>query len=165
MKEVKKKWNNLKGSAKARLDCSRREARSIGGGPNEAGEVEDEDILILNSDKEMFTSVTERVSQMLSRTPAFTRISGSVDLFQPPTTLPPQTEIIEASAITPVFEGPEVTVSRPVGNRKRKRSIEQPNHIISVCDLLPLQQEVLCKQMGIFRSITATRGAEEVLPP
>ena len=45
-----------------------------------------------------------------------------------------------------MFEGPEVTVgSRPVGNRKRKKSIEQPNHMISVCALLPLQQEVLCK--------------------
>ena len=89
---------------------------------------------------------------MFSSTPAFTGISGSVDLFQPPTTLlPPQTEIIEASAVTPVFEGPEVTVSsRPVGNRKRKRSIEQPNHMISVCNLLPLQQEVLCKQMEVF---------------
>ena len=100
----------------------------------------------------MSTSVTERVSQMLSSTPAFIGISGSVDLFQPPTTLlPPQTEIIEASAVTPVFEGPEVTVSsRPVGNRNRKRSIEQPNYIIPVCDLLPLQQEVLCKQMEVF---------------
>ena len=41
VKEVKKKWNNLKGSAKARVDCSRREARMTGGGPNEAREVED----------------------------------------------------------------------------------------------------------------------------
>ena len=71
---------------KARVDCSRREARKSKGRPNEAEEVEDEDILILISDKEMFTSVTEKVSQMLSRTPAFTGISGSVDLFQPPTT-------------------------------------------------------------------------------
>ena len=142
--EVNKNWNNLKGSAKARVDCSRREARRTRGGPNEAGEVEDVNVLILNSDKEMSTSVTGRVSQMLLRTPSFTGISVSVDLFQPPTTLPPQTEIIEVSAITPVFEGPEVTVSsRPVGNRKLKRSIEQPNHIISVCNLLPLQQEVL----------------------
>ena len=81
VKEVKKKWNNLKGSAKGRVDCSRREARRTGGGSNEAGEVEDEDILILSSDKEISTSVTERVSQMLSSTPAFTGISGSVDLF------------------------------------------------------------------------------------
>ena len=39
-----------------------------GGGTNEAGEVEDEDILILASDKEVSTSVTERVSEMLSST-------------------------------------------------------------------------------------------------
>ena len=50
---MKKKWNNHKGSAKARVDCSRREARMKGGGPNEAGEIEDEDILILNSDQEV----------------------------------------------------------------------------------------------------------------
>ena len=100
---------------------------------NEAGEVEDGDLLILSSEKEMSTSVTERVSQMFSSTPALNEISGSVDLIQPSTTLPPQTEIIEASAITPVFKVPEVTVgSRPVGNRKRKRNFEQQNHIISV---------------------------------
>ena len=57
-----------------------------GGGLNEAGEVEDEDILILSSDKEVSTPATERVSQMLSSsTPAFTGISGSSDLFEPPT--------------------------------------------------------------------------------
>ena len=62
----KEKWNNLKGSAKARMDCSHKKVRMTGGGPNEAGEVEDEDILILGSDKEVSTSVTERVLQMLS---------------------------------------------------------------------------------------------------
>ena len=98
---------------------------TTGGGPNEAGEVEDEDILILSRDKEITTSVTERVSQMLSSTPVFTGISRNIDLFQRPTTLlPPQTEIIEASAATPVFEGPEVTVSsRPVGKLKRRGAL------------------------------------------
>ena len=85
MKDIKKKWNNLKGSAKAREDYSRREARRTGGGPKEAGEVEDEDIMILSSNWELSTSVTERVSQMFSSTPAFTGICGSVDLFQAPT--------------------------------------------------------------------------------
>ena len=47
---------------------------------------------------------------MFSSTPAFTGISGSVDLFQALTTLPSHTEISETSAVTPVFEGPEVTV-------------------------------------------------------
>ena len=150
VKEIKK-WNNLKGFAKARGDCSRRETRMTGGGPNEAGEVEDEDILILRSDKKVTISVTERVSQMLSSTPAFTGISGSFDLFEPPTTLPPQTEISEACAVPAVFERQEViATSRPEGSRTRKRGIEQPNHILSVCDLLPLQQEVLCKQMEVF---------------
>ena len=47
LKEVKKKLNNVKGSAKARMDCSRREARGTAEGPNEAGGVENKDILIL----------------------------------------------------------------------------------------------------------------------
>ena len=153
VKDIKKKWNNLKGSAKARVDSSRREARRTGGGPNEAGEVEDEDILILSSDRELSTSVTERVSQMFSSTPAFNGICGSVDMFQAPTALPSHTEISETSEVTPVFEEPaEVTVvsSRPEGRRKRKRSIEQPNQSTSVSDLLPLQREVLLKQMEVF---------------
>ena len=127
-----------------------REARRTGGGPNEAGEVEDEDILILSSDRDLSTSVTERVSQMFSSMPAFTGICGSVDMFQAPTALPSHTEISETSEVTPVFEEPaEVTVvsSRPEGRRKRKRSIEQST---SVSDLLPLQREVLLKQMEVF---------------
>ena len=43
-----------------------------------------------------------------------------------------------------------IATSRPEGSRKRKRGIEQPNHILSACDLLPLQQEVLFKQMEVF---------------
>ena len=89
MKEVKKKWNNSKGSTKPRVDCSRREARMTGGGPNEAEEVEDEGIPIISSEKEVFTSVTETVSQMLSSTPDLIGICESVDLFQPSTTLCP----------------------------------------------------------------------------
>ena len=81
------------------MDWSCREARKTGGRPNEAGVMKDEDILILSSNNQMSTSVTKKVSQMLSSTPAFTGLSGSVDLFQP------QTEIIEACAVTPVFEG------------------------------------------------------------
>ena len=143
----------LNSSAKARVDSSRREARRTGGGPNEAGEVKDEDILILSSDRELSTSVTERVSQMFSSTPAFTGKCGSVDLFQAPTALPSHTEISETSEVTPVFEGPaEITVvsSRPEGRRKRNRSIEQPYQSTSVSDLLPLQREVLLKQMEVF---------------
>ncbi|KAI6661407.1 hypothetical protein LOD99_13278 [Oopsacas minuta] len=139
----------IAGSAKARVDSSRREARRTGGGPNEAGEVEDEDIRILSSDREISTSVTERVSQMFSSTPAFSGICGSVDMFQAPTTLPSHTEISESREVTLVFEGPEVTVvnSHPERRYRRKRSIEQST---KVSDLLPLQREVLLKQMEVF---------------
>ena len=84
IKEIKKKWNNLKVTAKARVDNTRREVRRTGGGPNAAEEVEDEYALILAADKELSTSATERVSQVLEGTPAFSGISGSVDLFQGP---------------------------------------------------------------------------------
>ena len=152
VKDIQKKRNNLKGYAKARVDYIRREARRTGGRPNEAGEVEDENIMILSSDRELSTSVTERVSQMFSSTPAFIGICGSVNLFQAPTPLPSHTEISETSAVTPVFEEPEVTVvsNHPEGRRKRKRSIEQPIQSTSVSDFLPLQREVLLKQMEVF---------------
>lgn len=65
------------------MDCSRGKARMTEEVSNEAGEVEDEDILILRSEKEAFTSMTERVSQMLSSRLAFSGISRSTDLFQP----------------------------------------------------------------------------------
>ena len=74
---------------------------------------------------------------MLSSTPAFTGISGSFDP-------PPQTEIDEACAVPPVFDRQEVIVtSRPEGIRKRAKGAL--NYIMSACDLLPLQREVLCK--------------------
>ncbi|KAI6658926.1 hypothetical protein LOD99_10886 [Oopsacas minuta] len=135
--------------AKAHVDSSRREARRTGGGPNEAGEVEDESIRILSSDRELSTSVTERVSQMSSSTPAFTGTCGSIYMFQAPTALPSHTEISESSEVTPVFEGPGVTVvnSRPEGRRRRNGSIEQST---KVSDLLPLQREVVLKQMEVF---------------
>ena len=68
VKKLNNKCNYLKGSAKARVDCSLREARRTGGGPNEAGEVEDKDILILNSDKETSTSDGESITDVVEYT-------------------------------------------------------------------------------------------------
>ena len=123
--------------------------------------MEDEDTMILSSDKELSTSVTERVSQMFSSTPAFTGICGSVDLFQAQTALPSHTEVSETSAVTPVFEGQEVTVvsNRPEGRRKRKRSIEQPNQSTSVSDLLPNISRAIFMQDGA-PAHTASRTQE-----
>ena len=47
VKDLKKNWNDLKGSAKSRVDYGRMEARRTGGRPNDAGEMEAEDIMIL----------------------------------------------------------------------------------------------------------------------
>ena len=165
IKDIKKKWNNLKVTAKARVDNTRREVRRTGGGPNAAGEVEDEDALILAADKELSTSATERVSQMLEGTPAFSGISGSVDLFQGPLMSPSahtsaaDLHLNESSSMVPVPEELEaVDSSRPaytgavtIGrSRKRKRTTENLAPILSACDLLPLQHEVLCKQLDVF---------------
>ena len=147
------------------MDNTRREVRRTGGGPNAAGEVEDEDALILAADKELSTSATERVSQMLEGTPAFSSISGSVDLFQGPLMLPPthtsaaDLHLNESSSMVPGLEELEaVDSSRPgytgavtIGrSRKRKRTTENLAPILSACDLLPLQHEVLCKQLDVF---------------
>ena len=42
VKDIKKKWNNLKLNAKSHVDDSRREAIRTGGGQNAVGEVEEE---------------------------------------------------------------------------------------------------------------------------
>ena len=54
-----------------------------GGGQNAEGEVEEEQLVILAADKELTNSATERVTQMLGGTPAFSGITGAVDLFKP----------------------------------------------------------------------------------
>ena len=50
VKDIKKKWNNLKLSAKSHVDDSR---RRTGGGQNAVGEVEEEEMLILATDKQL----------------------------------------------------------------------------------------------------------------
>ena len=167
VKDLKKKWNNLKVTAKASVVNTRRELRQTGGEPNAAGEVEgeDEDALILAADKELSTPATERVSQMLEDTPAFSCISGSVDLFQGPLMFPPthtsaaDLHLNESISMVPVLEELEaVDSSRPEytgavtfeRSRKCKRTSENLIPILSACDLLPLQHEVLCKQLDVF---------------
>ena len=166
IKDIKKKWNNLKVTAKARVDNTRREVRRTGGGPNAAGEVEDEDALILAADKELSTSATERVSQMLEGTPAFSGISGSVDLFQGPLMSPSthtsaaDLHLNESSPMVPVPEELEaVDSSRPaytgavtIGrSRKRKRTTENLAPILSACDLLPYNTKFFANNWMYFR--------------
>ena len=130
------------------MDNTRREVRRTGGGPNAAGEIEDVDALILRADKEQSTSTTERASQMLEDTPAFSGISGGVDLFQGPL-MSPSTDTSaadlhfnESSSMVPVLEELEavdsirpaytgvVTIER---SRKRKRTTENLAPILSAC--------------------------------
>ena len=59
-----KKKLNLKVTAKVRVDNTRGEVMRTGGGPNAAGEVEDEDALTLAADKELSTSAKESISDV-----------------------------------------------------------------------------------------------------
>ena len=43
--------------------------------------------------------------------------------------------------------------------------IDQPNLLLSVCELLSPEQEVLCKQMEVFSLKYSFRGTEGVLWP
>ena len=146
VKDLKKKWNNIKLTAKSHVDDSRREAMRTGGGQNAVGEVEEEQMLILAADKELTTSATERVTQMLGGTPAFSGIIGAVDLFQATSSCPHE-EVVDESCL--VLESPEqevLTCNISDGSRKRKRKRSNENtsyRTLSAHDLLPLQHEVL----------------------
>ena len=93
VKDIKKKWNNLKLNAKSHVDDSRREAMRTGAGQNAVGEGEEEQLVILAADKELTNSATERVTQMLGGTPAFAGITGAVDLIKPTSRCPPKTQL------------------------------------------------------------------------
>ena len=93
VKDIKKKWNNLKLSAKSHVDDSRREARRTGGGENAVGEVDEEEMLILATDTQLTNSATDRVTEMLEGTPAFSGITGAVDLFQGTSSCPPDEDV------------------------------------------------------------------------
>ena len=135
------------------MDSSRREARQTGGGPNVVGGLDDEAILILAADKDLSTTATERITEMLEGTPAFSGITGSADLFEGPSNSLPEELVIESSSM--IIDAQEVLVNNSftvgIRPRKRKRSAEKSSvRSLSASDLLPLQQEVLCKQMEVF---------------
>ena len=116
------------------------------------GEIMDDDILVLQTDKEISTSATDKVTEMLQETPAFSGISESLDLFRPSNEA---TVEEEACSNTIVLEVPEAVVrdlpSVERRTRKRKRNEEISTvQIMKAHDLLPLQQEVLHQQMQVF---------------
>ena len=63
VKDIKKKWDNLKVSAKSHVDNSRREARNTGEGQNAVGEIAD-DLLIIAAYKNLSTSASKGVTRM-----------------------------------------------------------------------------------------------------
>ena len=106
----------------------------------------------------MFAESADRVTEMFQNTPAFSGISGAVDLFQ-------------ASAIastvsatgpgesegTPILESPEIeiptTYKASNKSRKRRRTVDEQDdsvELLKAADILPLQQEVLFQQMAVF---------------
>ena len=77
VEDIRKKWTNQKLNAKSKVDASFREARKTGGGINTAGNVEDEDMLILSADRGISDSA-DRVTEMFQNTPAFRGILGAM---------------------------------------------------------------------------------------
>ena len=79
---MRKKWNNLKVTAKSKVDACRIGEGRIGQGNNPAGIIEEEEMLIIAADRSISNS--DRVREMFENTPAFSGISGAVDIFQAP---------------------------------------------------------------------------------
>ena len=71
----------MKVTAKSKVDACIEEGRT-GQGNNPAGIIEDEKMLIIAADRSI--SNFDRVREMFENTPAFSGISGAVDLFQAP---------------------------------------------------------------------------------
>ena len=66
-------------AAKSEVDSSFKEARKTGGGSNETRIAENEEMMIVSAEKCLSNS--DRVTDMLKDTPAFSGVSGAVDLF------------------------------------------------------------------------------------
>ena len=141
-------------------------------GINTAGNVEDEDMLILSADRGISDSA-DRVTEMFQNTPAFRGILGAVDHFQVPSenneapvvstesAAGPVPTASTVSAVesedTPILDPPEVEIltyhRTSKKSRKRRRTVDDPDNsveIMKAADLLPLQQEVLFQQMAVF---------------
>ena len=93
---------------------------------------------------------------MLSTTPAFTGIRGSFDLFEHPTTLPSRTESMKLVLYHQCLRDKKLllpVVQKEAGSAKKalKWLNNQIIYVMSACDLLPLQQEVLSKQREYYR--------------
>ena len=143
--------------AKSKVDSSFREASKTGGGSNQTGIAENEEMMMVSAEKCLSNS--DRVTDMLKDTPAFSRVSGAVDLFQPPCSSSTQPLSVEIDSY--ILESPEVEIQqipRPTKmNRKRKRphsgwksAVEIGGVQMQAADLLPLQKDVLEQQMKVF---------------
>ena len=156
--EIRKKWTNLKLAAKSKVDSSFREARKTGGGSNQTGIAENEEMMFVSAEKCLSNS--DRVTDMFKDTPAFSGVLDAVDLFQPPCSSSTQPLSVEIDSS--ILESPEVDIQqipRPSKmNRKRKRPHSEWESAVEIgegvqmqaADLLPLQKDVLEQQMKVF---------------
>ena len=148
--DIRKKWNNMKLTAKTKVDASFREANKTGGAQTPL------EWLILAADKGITNS--DRIRDMFETTPAFCGISGAIDNFVIPA--PENTQSIDSVVDTSILDAPEIelpTTYRP-GKKCRKRrrvladddgqaKIQDP---LRAAELIPLQQEVLHQQLAVF---------------
>ena len=103
--DIRKKWNNMKLTAKTKVDASFREANKTGGGSNSSGIV-DSEMLILAADKGITNS--DRIRDKSDTTPAFCGISGSIDNFV--ILAPENTQSTDSVMDTSILDAPEIEV-------------------------------------------------------
>ena len=156
---MRRKWNNLKVTAKSKVDACRIGEGRTGQGNDPVSIIEDEEMLIIAADRSISNS--DSVRENFENTPTISGISGAVDLFQAPSC----SIVSEGSAVNScdtqnipevltIIESPEIEI-RTQGSRKRKRSAcdtslaaDPPK--LTTTDIIHLQKEVLHRQLFVF---------------
>ena len=115
-------------------------------------------MMIVSAEKCLSNS--DRVTDMFKDTPAFSGVSGAVDLSQPPCSSSTQPLLVGIDSS--ILESPEVEIQQFPSpskiNRKRKLSHSEWESAVEIreevqmqaTDLLPLQIDVLEQQMKVF---------------
>ena len=159
VEDMRRKWNNLKVTAKSKVDACRIGEGRTGQGNDPVSIIEDEEMLIIAADRSISNS--DSVRENFENTPTISGISGAVDLFQAPSC----SIVSEGSAVNScdtqnipevltIIESPEIEI-RTQGSRKRKRSAcdtslaaDPPK--LTTTDIIHLQKEVPHRQLFVF---------------
>ena len=126
-----------------------------GQGSDPAGVIEDEDMLIIAADRSISNS--DRVRMMFENTPAFSSISGSVDLFQSPSCSYISVNSCATQNIPQeltIIESPKIEI-KTEGSRKQKlsacdTSLAADFPKLTTTNILHLHKEVLHQRLVMF---------------